>query len=203
MWDGGQYLRRTPILRTQYEELRDFFCTVLLAENESLATVEKELRQVEASDPLDSILDLFKAISNYMGKAHGHIHSSIDTSLKDHRIFPITSTVLNWTYESLKSGIGNEIWFIADRHHLRESFDGVVPLLAFGVNEVGQLLPALRLMGLENRLLSRRVEDVTGIPGSSHLHRRYTAYLRRRVKFIVRYFCLFKTLLSAGIGSPL
>ncbi|KAK0612007.1 hypothetical protein B0T14DRAFT_339770, partial [Immersiella caudata] len=185
VWEGGQHLRRTPVLKAQYEELRDFFCNVLRVEDETLTTVETELRQVEASDRLESILDLFKAISSYAEQSKGLLHSTVDTSLKDHEIFPITSPSLSCTFESLRSGLGNEIWFIADRHHLRESFEGVVSLLAFGVNDVARIAPGLRAMGLENRLLSKQVENVTKVKGSSGLHPRYTADLRRRARFIV------------------
>jgi len=194
VWEGGQYLKRTPALKPYFEELRDFFHIILRVDNETLATVEMELRQLQASDQLGYILDLFKAISNYAEKEHGHTHSNISFSLKEHRIFPVTNTVLAWTFESLKSGLGNEIWFIADRHHLWKSFDGVVPLLAFGVDDIGRISPALRAMGLENRLLSKRVEDVTMVRGNSRLHPRYTASLRRKAKFIIRYIFPLYTL---------
>lgn len=187
VWEGGNYLKRTPVLRTQYEELHDFFCIVLRVKNESLVTVETELRQVEASDPVDYILDLFKAIGDFTEKAHGRIHHTIDASLKEQRIFPVTSTVLGSTFESLKAGLGSDVWLIADRHHLRQSFEGVVPLLAFEVSEIGRIASVLSAMGLESRLLSKRVEDVAKIDGNSRLHPRYTAYLRRKAKFIVRY----------------
>lgn len=184
MWEGGKCLQKTPILKASYEELRDFFCTVLRVENETLSTVERELGQVEASDDLDYIVGLFKAITSHTEKTLGHI--SVDVSLKTQKIFPITTTVLAGKFESLESGLGNESWFIADRHHLRQSFDGVVPLLAFGVDDIGRMAPALRAMGLHNRFLSERVEDTTSVQGNVRLHPRYTAYLRRKAKFIAR-----------------
>ena len=82
------------------------------------------------------------------------------------------------------SGNQRDIWFIADRHHLRRSFEGVIPLLAFSVEDIGRMGLALKMLDVESRLLSKQVREETSVSGHSWRDSLYTRKLRRKVKFI-------------------
>jgi len=85
------------------------------------------------------------------------------------------------------SGNQRDVWFIADRHHLRRSFEGVIPLLAFSVEDIGQMGLALEMLDVESRLLSKQVREETSVSGHSWRDSLYTRKLRRKVKFIARH----------------
>jgi len=85
------------------------------------------------------------------------------------------------------SGNQRDVWFIADRHHLRRSFEGVIPLLAFSVEDIGRMGLALKMLDVESRLLSKQVREETSVSGHSWRDSLYTRKLRRKVKFIARH----------------
>lgn len=189
VWEGGWYLHRIPILKRYYPRLGGFLSIALQVGNESLATVLAELRQITPSDGLEYVSQLFKAVNGNMKRVHGTCSSvDFDAMAKSH-IFPITAAAAesSGSFDRLLSGEQYHVWFIADRHYLHRSFEGVIPLLAFSVEDVGRMGPALSMLGVENRLLSKQVKEETWATGSGRLDTSYTRNLRRRARFLSRY----------------
>ncbi|KAK5657530.1 hypothetical protein OQA88_3103 [Cercophora sp. LCS_1] len=191
VWDGGQYLRHTPSWKDYYPDLRGFFFLVVGIRKETLGTVTAELRQVTASTEIKHIASFLIAANTHLGTSQDYHtddaeHAREEPPILTQCIFPVTSTGLNSTFVTLYSAQPRDVWFIADRHHLRQSFDRIVPLPAFSVDEVAHMPTTLRWMGLQGRLLSSQVGDVISIHGRIRLHARYTTWLRGEARFVAR-----------------
>jgi len=76
-------------------------------------------------------------------------------------------------------------WFIADRHNLRDSFLGHVPLLAYAPEDLEGIDPFLMALGLEGRKLSRLVKVMTKPAGKPKVNKQYTLSLREKAPFII------------------
>ncbi|KAK3360775.1 hypothetical protein B0T25DRAFT_133644 [Lasiosphaeria hispida] len=179
IWEGGQHLRKTPLLKTLYPDLRDFFYTTLQVGDGTLATAMDELHGVGVYDALSYVSGLFQAIDSNIQRA--------TTDPDDHplpaelRVFPITNRAQSGRFDYLATGLRDDIWFIMDRHYLHHSFKGVIPLLAFSVDNITQMGLTLNMMGVEDRLLLNQITETTSISGNtSRLNPRYTVKLRRK-----------------------
>ncbi|KAF4467774.1 heterokaryon incompatibility [Fusarium albosuccineum] len=75
-------------------------------------------------------------------------------------------------------------WFIADRHHLRDSFNGSVDILAFSPQEIQSIEVFLKVLDLESRFLSKIVKVESRPMGKPKRHKAYTLSLRRKAAFI-------------------
>ncbi|KAH6898099.1 hypothetical protein B0T10DRAFT_535063 [Thelonectria olida] len=75
-------------------------------------------------------------------------------------------------------------WFIADRHHLRESFVGHLKILAFEPEEVDAIEALLNVLGLNHRRLSALIRVETFPSGRPKTHRDRTIALREKAPFI-------------------
>jgi hypothetical protein len=77
---------------------------------------------------MDQIAEIFISISKYLDL------STTGTSvlpLVESCIFPVVTEKSHSDFDSLCTATEADMWFIADLKHLRESFEGLVPLLAF------------------------------------------------------------------------
>ncbi|KAK3364627.1 hypothetical protein B0T25DRAFT_576849 [Lasiosphaeria hispida] len=184
IWDGGKYLRKVPVLKAYYPELGDFICGTLEVGNETLITALDELRKISPSDDLPYITQVFKALNGHLQR--GDVDSTTDEPpIGELKLFPVSSKPWDSSnFDVLMSGKQKDVWFIADRHHLRRSFEGAIPLLAFSVEEIGRMGLALTMLGVECRLLSKQVKEETSVSGNSRYDWSYTSKLRRKVKFI-------------------
>lgn len=151
-----------------------------------------EAQHIDRGDSLDYISQVFVAISKYMQK---EVESAIVPSSPNEAakililapIFPIQFKDSTKSFDDLKTAMQTEMWFIADREHLRQSFEGLVPLLALNVNTVENIHTLLERLGLKPRLLSQVANGVPKIHGLSIPCPEYTASLRGKSRFISRY----------------
>jgi len=80
--------------------------------------------------------------------------------------------------------LSSDNWFIADRAHLRESFQGKLPLLAFTIKDLEDMKDLLHALRLDDHRLSARVETQCHPLGRISMHLAYTETLRARAIFI-------------------
>jgi hypothetical protein len=78
-------------------------------------------------------------------------------------------------------------FFIVDRVHLGRYFTDGVTTLDFDIDEVRELSPLFRWLGLESRYLSRSVREITGLEGAdAQLVPRSGCRIRRSSKALCR-----------------
>ncbi|KAI0435663.1 hypothetical protein F4803DRAFT_544782 [Xylaria telfairii] len=100
-------------------------------------------------------------------------------------IFPIIRGWNNTEYDDiLPLHPCSPPWFIADRHHLRDSFRGVVDLLAFTPEDLDSIKTLLDLLDLQPRRLSKIVSCEEAPIGKPKRNKKYTSLLRKKAQFI-------------------
>jgi hypothetical protein len=166
----------------------------------SWVTLMEEAQRIEAFDNLEYISEVFIAINDHLAKQN--TVTSLPPKrdyvpmLTQSRIFPTGSRQSDASFDQLSTAQEDDIWFIADRWHLRQSFEGLIPLLALSVDSVNKIHSMVKELGLEHRLLSRIVSGVPKTEGPSKTQSQQTALLRAKARSIARcvfYFSLKET----------
>jgi hypothetical protein len=149
-----------------------------------------EAQSIEAFDKIDYISDVFMSISDYLEEAQKK--NSVETrkgmiaSLIESPIFPIHAGKSEATFDYLSTADSANVWFIADRWHLRRTFEGLVPLLALKVEIVAKIAPLIKILGWECRLLSRLTQGVPQTGGRIQLDFEYTKLMCAKARYIAR-----------------
>jgi hypothetical protein len=157
-----------------------------------------EARLIQNSTPLQHISKLFMEISKHLrDKPPMEAESSVKT-LQGRRIFPVRDKEDERTFNYLSSGESSQSWFIANYNHLRDSFHGIVPLLAFNIQEVKKMEHLIQALGLEARKLSCAVKSQAEQDGHASFHEGYSSFLRSKARFIKQLVPLSRFRLSLG-----
>ena len=77
-------------------------------------------------------------------------------------------------------------WFIADTMPLRTIFEGVVPLLDIGIDDLAPMEQAMQILGLKSRLLSKQARGAPRTRGVVALNEHLTDTFRSKLDFIIR-----------------
>ncbi|OAL17688.1 hypothetical protein AYO22_11344 [Fonsecaea multimorphosa] len=158
---------------------RDFF----LLPDAGIADLVRETKLLNVGDPLSYIKALFLEIEKHLEK--DETTTAID-SLETHCIWPVYKTGNEDQWDMLGCARNLDAWFIADRTHLLESFCGIVPLLAFQVEDVLKIPLLIRKLGGDKRRLTRAVTSIAETVGSLRPDPTRQADLRSRAEFIAR-----------------
>jgi hypothetical protein len=154
-----------------------------------------EAQSIEAFDDIEYISEVFISISDYLHEGRSDISASIMkdmvTTLTDSAIFPIRAGRSQATFDYLSTGQATDQWFIADREHLAQTFEGLVPLLALKVEKIGKIASLVKTLGWENRMLSGLAEGIPETAGRIQLKFDYTNSIVSKARFIARYVGLF------------
>jgi len=192
-WSGADCLRKTPKLSDVYPGLSDFFCSILALRDADLTCITEEVLKVSNSDGLSYISNLLSAFSQHLSIQQKFLESRISLKKKlfTQAIFPIITTQQTGTsyveFDELRSAEDTDMWFIADRPHLRKCFLGIAPILAIDAGDVSKMDHLMSTFGLNHRFLSR---IATGSPKASEDVRvldESTRLMRRKVRFISRH----------------
>jgi hypothetical protein len=205
IWNGPDYLRHTPCLEDFYLEHQEFFRHTLGVPNATWKTLVEEAKHIEVTDSPKYISQVFVALNKYLEKGHDAF-TPLPLRLKPSNkalseapslaggleaftqaaIFPIQTGDSKYNFHHLSTCLGREIWFIADRWHLRQSFEGLVPLLALEVESVEKISYLIKRLKFEDRLLSQVAHGVPKIRGLSHPCHQHTLSLREKSRSIAR-----------------
>lgn len=188
VWNGPEWLRKTPCLKDTYPGLYSFFWVTMGIKNSSWVTVVNEAKCLNASDDVDYIAKVFKAINSSLEEAEvAAIRDVIVESLKTACIFPISAGKSNSLFDYMSTAQDLEMWFIADRWHLKKSFDGIIPILALDVDTIEKIQVLISALGLNHRLLSWAAGENAKVNGITEPHQTFTVALREKAKHIARY----------------
>ncbi|PVH69973.1 hypothetical protein DL98DRAFT_661395 [Cadophora sp. DSE1049] len=190
-WDGPKFLRKTPCLKDFHPDHEKFFCDTLGLSNANLKTLIDEAQHIQAFDSLEYIAQVFIAINTQLemngdSTKAGPTGNSMSQTLTKSRIFPVGTKKSSASIDDLKTALESDQWFIADRWHLRRSFEGLVPLLSLDVESVDKIGVLIQKTGLQHRLLSKVASGVPRTNGPIEAHLQYTKILQSKAKFIAR-----------------
>lgn len=183
VWSGPKCLRATPSLVNYYPERQSLLRNTLRLGDADIKVLVREARHIMPTDSIDQIAQVFIAISKRLGISNAR---SEVQPLFECRIFPVATGESHSDFDSLCTAAEIDMWFIADRVHLKESFGNLVPLLAFDPEIVEQISPLIDALELERRLLSRVAKGVSKTDGRVELHLEYTKSLRKKARCIAR-----------------
>lgn len=166
-----------------YPNCTYFFHCLLTTSSDALDGLITKLGFIDRSTPLSDVSQLFRNISTAVKERKNLASFQLPRPLEKHPIFPIVRNERQDEFDYL-AVLGSETsWYIADREHLRNSFRGKVPLLAFAVEELEAMEDVLGLFNVENRKLSTLVQTYTVPHGFVGVNKSYTAFLQERSEF--------------------
>ncbi|GAB1311349.1 hypothetical protein MFIFM68171_01559 [Madurella fahalii] len=100
------------------------------------------------------------------------------------RYFRSSSDVLWGSFDELRSCSSGDVWFIVDRPHLCQSFQGLTHLLAFDPQQTHGVSDFLDFLRLEDRFLSVAAAGSVDVSGVTRKHRGYLNALRSKAHII-------------------
>ena len=148
---------------------------------------------ISISTGLETITRLFCDLSVALKDVNVTTAAQLLRPLQDKAIFPVLHPSRGRSgdkYDSL-AVLNDSSWFIADQPRIRESFLSKLPLLALLVRDVSRLQDLLRVLRLEDRMLSKLALSRTQSKGQVERNWGYTATLLKRVPFIQAYVPVF------------
>jgi hypothetical protein len=182
-----QHICKTPRLIDFYPTLEEFFKETIHVRNADAVTLVEEMQQIQASDSIEYISELFVALSYHIRIDPDISKSQEIAHLCTLDIFPVHISNSEGEHVSLVTSDLQEVWFIADRPHLRQSFSGNIPLLAFGVDTLARIESLLdAVYPLRCRLLSKVASGIPTTQGPIKFLEGYTKSLQAKVRFISR-----------------
>jgi hypothetical protein len=182
-----QHICKTPRLVEVYPTLEEFFRETIHVRNADAFTLVEEMQEIQASDSIKYISELFVALSYHMRIDPDISKSEEIAYLCTLNIFPVSESNSEGEYGSLITADLGEVWFIADRPHLRQSFSGNISLLAFDLDTLARMESLLNAVyPLWYRLLSKVARGISNTQGSIKFLESYTRNLQAKARFISR-----------------
>ncbi|KAI8725563.1 HET domain-containing protein [Fusarium sp. LHS14.1] len=187
-WEGFTCLRKIPDLKRHYpsHQHETLFRKYLNIPVANLKTLVSEVQQVTSSDSLSYLRDLFVTTSRRMDAAtlSEYNDAAIVKQLGGRKIWPIAKSGSGDGFETLMAN--DDVWYIPDHGHLRETFSGKLPFLAFDTATLAQLEQLLRPFGLDRRIISKAATSKTSTMGEAPCMVEYTKALTTKAEFIAR-----------------
>ncbi|KAF2970825.1 hypothetical protein GQX73_g2789 [Xylaria multiplex] len=185
VWNGMEHLQKFHVLKRLYPSNAQLFKNILKHTQANLEVLVSEAKQITVSTSISWITQIFKEINKALcSKRYDATGLRRLDDLIPIKVFPIREGDTEAGYENLSSGTADKEWYIADRPHLQQSFHGVVYLLAFTVEDVLEMIPLIKALKLESRLLSKRAVSTLKTEGNVQLHVGHTTAFREKAKFI-------------------
>jgi hypothetical protein len=153
-------------------------------DSDALGGLFTRLGFIDESITLSDLSQLFRETSDAIKEKKHNDKFHLPQKLRHQPIFPISKNDRQDGFDYLANCEELSVWFIADRDHLRASFLGKTPLLAFEAEELNAMDGLLSLFGVESRKLSKLVRSNTVPYGLVSVNGPYTSFLKERVAFI-------------------
>ena len=130
--------------------------------------------------------EFFKALNRFVGETNRDLEPDSVQILSDAYIFPINDGRSNSAFDYMSSARDLNMWFIADRQHLQQSFEGHVPLLALSVDVIEEIPELISSLGLNDRLLTHAANAYIETEDSTQIHADFTVAFRSKAYHIAR-----------------
>jgi len=173
-------------LHNIYPSCQRLFDEILDLENAGMPQFLSEAKRFEIDDSIEYIRSIFFQIENCMKEEANHTEKLSKTT-RD-KIIPVTDTATAETFGQSFNRLltpGSE-FFIADTKHMLSSFVGLVPLLAFGVDDLAKMKRLLQGLQMNPKRLGRAAQSLPRTTGKGELHRKWTEWFQARFEFMAR-----------------
>ncbi|KAE8364464.1 hypothetical protein BDV27DRAFT_128412 [Aspergillus caelatus] len=178
VWADAQRIGERYGISAVYPELEDFFRTILKVQVPTTATYIEQLRRLASHDP-ENVAEIKSAIDKMVALSPG-----LNDLEALHEIAFLTVEIPSGSVELLRP---TDTFFIVDRIEYRSTFQGKVPILDFSLEDVRRLGRLLKFLSLEDRYISRIVQEKTMVEQpSSEPSLSETRAFRRKAKHIYR-----------------
>ncbi|KAM5350326.1 hypothetical protein ACJ41O_006831 [Fusarium nematophilum] len=181
IWKGHRSLQKIPHLEKHYPSHREFFKSLLGIPDGSLKTLIAEVQKMASTDSFIYIRQLLETTSHYVHLASFSDLQDHDTfkNLRECRIWPVLLGDSNQEFDKLMDS--QQVWYIPDYEHLRHSFEGKLPFLAFNSKTLVLLRPLFQLLGVERRNISAAAKPKPTIEGNPRWMLDYTNALMEKL----------------------
>jgi len=174
-------------IAAEYNQSAKLFKCLLASGPGEVGSAIQSLVLIESTMTLSRISELFTKVSDTLAAISNQKAASVAEVLKNKAIFPIRETRGEAGYQSLRPLGCSSDWYIADLDHLADSFEGVVPLLAFTGENLTAMDPFLVALQLEERKLSNLVQSDATPGGKVKTHAERTRHLKARSHLFTAY----------------
>lgn len=186
VWESHPALQKTNCLASHYPNLSGFFQGLLHVKNAEITSMVAEAAGISPNDDLGYIATLLGAISTTLRDDPNSRRAACLSELTSTKIFPVKFKCPWGSFDELRSCLQGDVWFIADRPHLRQSFQGLTHLLAFNSQQTHDMFDLLDFLRLGERLLSVAAAGSVDVSGATRKHRAYTHSMRSKAHAIAR-----------------
>ncbi|KIX05483.1 uncharacterized protein Z518_06355 [Rhinocladiella mackenziei CBS 650.93] len=183
LWHGPECLRQFVALENVYPSCQRLFRDFFQISNAGIRDLVREAILLRTGQPLSYIRDLLLEIEKRLETDEPT--TALDV-IQTRGLWPVKSMANDGEWDTLGCAKNSTPWFIADRTHLFESFRGIVPLLAFEVEDILKMPLLLRKLGGDRRRLTRAATSIAESIGSTRPNLVYQKDLRSRSDFIAR-----------------
>lgn len=186
-------IQRSLDLESEYPQASQLFQFLLATGKGEIGALIEAATRITLNSKLSQIADLFARISRTLKGMNQKKAAQAIKPLCKRPSFPLITKDIeegregdaDKEFDALAPlGIDKE-WLVADSPPMRDSFRGKVGLLAFSVSDLELMEELLKVLGLENRKLSRLVAMEMKPKGQVSLNREYTKLLQAKAPFIV------------------
>lgn len=175
--------KRNTDLATAYPQSQQLFKFLLADSKDTVERLIAKTTKIDRSHGLETIAELFAQINDALANLNQGRITHLMKQIQQSSIFPISRSIQAESYDDLQP-IQAMDWLVADRPHLRASFAGQVPLLAFSPKRIHSLARLLSALKLDSRRLSRLTTSKDTPRGVLKLSESHTKYLRSRANFL-------------------
>jgi hypothetical protein len=159
LWSTTTRIPGMIALVEHYEELEDFFVGTLGVEQMTLQMVYDKLKD---NTPALSVTEAKSTLLAFSALLISADEKPARNPVLESQVFPVRGP--DGTLELRK---GTEIFAIIDRADLAKDFEGKASLLDFTLEEFRSLQALISWAGLENRVLSVAVKEITSVDSDS------------------------------------
>jgi len=175
--------KRNIDLATAYPQSQKLFKFLLADSKDTVERLIARATRIDRSHDLETIVELFTQINEALQELNQGRITHLMKQIQQNSIFPISQGTEAESYDDLQP-VQAMNWLVADRPHLRDSFAGKVPLLAFTPKQIHSLENFLTALKLDSRKLSRLTTSKDSPRGMLKLSESHTKYLRSRADFL-------------------
>jgi hypothetical protein len=169
-------------IEDEYPSCSYLFRCLSSPSGDPIASLVASTALISSTSKLEDISRLFRNINKALRDVTSSQAAQLLRPLQNRTVIPVVKHIGTCTFDYLSS-INDATWYIADRPLIRESFKYRLPLLALSAGDVAALDDLLRVLRLENRLLSKLATCQSRPVGRVKTHWAWTSSLQSKRPF--------------------
>jgi hypothetical protein len=170
-------------LASAYTNCSYLFRCLVSPSGDPIGGLVHAITMISSSSRLEDIARSFRELSKSLKDINSSKISLLLKPLQGKAIFPIVNGSGDSGYDTLSS-THDQTWFIADHANYIASFSGVIPLLAFSVQDLLAMEALFQALRMDAKKISKKVTSQTQVAGRTRSDFRYTDIFQSKSPFI-------------------